>query len=183
LCSLLVSVDILRLGTVEQLLTPAATDQDQRFSRHLSFGASSLVAEIGDADADMDFGVSPVVTESSQPTSTSSRAMRAFSSSSLIPPRSAHTDHTRSSFLTSGSGTSRMSGLSDFPIPPDHLGEPRMPQPQSPTRSRARTRQLSPERAEDDDLADVTMVRPPPLEEQDPANRLTTHTVDSVYSQ
>ncbi|VDB86984.1 unnamed protein product [Peniophora sp. CBMAI 1063] len=52
---------------------------------------------------------------------------RSSVSSGLVPPRSAHTERSRSSYLTNGSSDvgSRMSGLSDFPVPPDYAYDPR----------------------------------------------------------
>ncbi|KZV63922.1 hypothetical protein PENSPDRAFT_191448 [Peniophora sp. CONT] len=52
---------------------------------------------------------------------------RSSVSSGLVPPRSAHTERSRSSYQTNASsdGASRMSGLSDFPVPPDYAYDPR----------------------------------------------------------
>lgn len=82
------STELMRLGVVEAATTPPATYSDHRFSQHLSF-----------LDRDSRNLVEV------QPRGPSQASLQPMTSSTL-----------RTSFMTSSS--SRMSGLSDFPVPP-----------------------------------------------------------------
>ncbi|KAI0266212.1 hypothetical protein BC834DRAFT_875928 [Gloeopeniophorella convolvens] len=86
------------MGTVEAVSTPAATTPAHH---RLSFA--------GDVHADLE--------PASAPPRTASNSLL------LQPPPSATTDAalTRSSYMTNETGTSRMSGLSDFPAPPSQV--------------------------------------------------------------
>ncbi|KAI0063839.1 hypothetical protein BV25DRAFT_1899064 [Artomyces pyxidatus] len=100
---------LLRLGTVEAVSTPAAMSTDQRFSGHLS-----LIGEVGSRRSSEEGGL---------PTEDSTITVRprVISTTSLSAPRSAYTELTRSSYITNGTDTSRMSGLSEFPAPPQQF--------------------------------------------------------------
>jgi serine/arginine repetitive matrix protein 2 len=87
--------EIARVGLVEPILTPPATTNDRRLSGHLS---------LVDEDVDADEGVATA-------------RLRVKSGTSLQTPSAA--GQTRSSYMTTSTSASRMSGLSDFPIPPD----------------------------------------------------------------
>ncbi|KAH9924070.1 uncharacterized protein B0H18DRAFT_1095185 [Fomitopsis serialis] len=78
----------MRVGSIEALSTPAALSSPQRSSTMLSFERSSQNVAVPRIDSTY---------------------------SSLGAPVS---DAARSSYMTSGTGMSRMSGLSDFPVPP-----------------------------------------------------------------
>lgn len=94
---------LLRLGTIAALSTPPASESPQRFSRHLSL----IGEEEHNAHAIDDLH--------------SQRHISQYSS--LVPPLSS--DLARSSFITDGTNnTSRMSGLSDFPVPPSDFMTP-----------------------------------------------------------
>ena len=80
------------MGVVGTVVTPPATESDHRISGHLS-----LVDEDTDIQAHDD-GINVRKSEAS-----------------LAPPSATLT---RSSYMTSSTNASRMSGLSDFPIPP-----------------------------------------------------------------
>ncbi|KAL4266842.1 hypothetical protein AB1N83_002726 [Pleurotus pulmonarius] len=83
-----------RIGVIEAVPTPPSTSEDRRFSQHLS----SYITHPG---------------SSTQPT-TEDSSVRVVSNASLQPPS---TVLSRVSYMTSSDG-SRMSGLSDFPVPP-----------------------------------------------------------------
>ncbi|KAF7425999.1 hypothetical protein PC9H_008361 [Pleurotus ostreatus] len=83
-----------RIGIVEAVPTPPSTSEDRRFSQHLS----SYITHPG---------------SSAQPNAEEA-TVRVVSNASLQPPS---TVLSRVSYMTSSDG-SRMSGLSDFPVPP-----------------------------------------------------------------
>jgi serine/arginine repetitive matrix protein 2 len=85
--------EIYRVGQVETVVTPPATDNHNRLSGHLSL--------VDDGDA-------PLEDESN------TVQVRPKSPSSLLPSAGL----TRSSYMTTSTNASRMSGLSDFPVPP-----------------------------------------------------------------
>jgi hypothetical protein len=102
------------MGTVEAVSTPAATAPTHRLSFigdvHGGYSQESLQsAGAGDEEHPL---LPPLLTAS--PLHQGSRA------SSLLPAaiQSATTEVTRTSYQTDGTGTSRISGLSDFPAPP-----------------------------------------------------------------
>lgn len=85
----------LRFGAIEAVATPPAINLDHKvFGRHLSFTADA----IGEAN------------------SAHMASERVFSNAASLSPNSG--DALRSSYITSTSEGSRMSGLSDFPQPP-----------------------------------------------------------------
>ena len=89
----------MRLGTIEAVATPLTKEADQRFSGHLSF-----VSDVGGQRSDdMSIG-----------------AVRFLSQRSSLMPGSAR-DLARSSYMTTDTSRSRMSGLSEFPAPPEQL--------------------------------------------------------------
>ncbi|KDQ52156.1 hypothetical protein JAAARDRAFT_40502 [Jaapia argillacea MUCL 33604] len=100
------TIKMFRLGTVEAVLTPPAVSGERPLSGHLS---------LIDGDSGHSLGMHPI---SHDPHS----SHRIVSQASLGPPRSA--DLARSSYMTSDTGGSRMSGLSDFPAPPVLLPTP-----------------------------------------------------------
>ena len=87
-------IEPFRVGVVESLATPHATTSPRRSSGHVS-----LVDE-----------------ELPQTTEEPDTHLRIKSQHSLQPPTSA--EATRSSYMTTSTNGSRMSGLSDFPVPP-----------------------------------------------------------------
>ncbi|THH17082.1 hypothetical protein EW146_g3662 [Bondarzewia mesenterica] len=98
---------VLRLGSIEAVTTPPVEMADHRFSGHLS-----LVGDVGGRRS-MD--------GSRKSDELATRTPRHISQgSSLVPPHSAR-DMARSSYVTTDTSQSRMSGLSDFPAPPEQL--------------------------------------------------------------
>ncbi|KAI9511037.1 hypothetical protein F5148DRAFT_1281206 [Russula earlei] len=103
--------EVLRMGTVEAVSTPPATIPAYR----LSF--------MGDVQGHSQESLLRVTADTRAP-STPSPILASIahqgSRTSLLPAAlpSATTEATRSSYLTDGTGTSRISGLSDFPAPP-----------------------------------------------------------------
>ncbi|TFK48891.1 hypothetical protein OE88DRAFT_1737117 [Heliocybe sulcata] len=93
------SNELFRLGVVEANLTPPAVSSDHRMSAHLSL----IAGNPGEPREEL------TVTRHDEP------GGRVVSQSSLAIPNSTVT---RSSYMTSTTSTSRMSGLSDFPSPP-----------------------------------------------------------------
>ena len=86
------------MGEVGVVSTPAAVTSPHRFSTELSF-----VEQEQDEPQDLTFG--PHL-----------RPPRVISQQSSVP--TPVTANTRSSYMTTGTDASRMSGLSDFPAPP-----------------------------------------------------------------
>lgn len=104
LCAVLnfIFVEHFRLGEVEAVSTPRILTTPARFSAQLS-----LVGH----DSSEDNTLRVDVTEGYRPSNRTNR----------LSPLSPHTPNTRSSYRTSGTDMSRMSGLSDFPVPPTLL--------------------------------------------------------------
>jgi hypothetical protein len=92
-----------RLGAVEAVSTPPAVVPADQALRHLSFVADQVEVAEEPHDTEKD----PQKEES----------QRARSQNSLAPPV-VSADFTRSSYMTTTTDGSRMSGLSDFPEPP-----------------------------------------------------------------
>ncbi|KAH9959954.1 hypothetical protein BC827DRAFT_1268453 [Russula dissimulans] len=103
---------VLRMGTIEAVATPVTTVPAYRlsFSGIVDGGRSqeSLLRVSADEERSTP---SPMLIPSPIPQGSRSSLFLA-----ALP--SATTEVTRSSYLTDGTGTSRMSGLSDFPAPP-----------------------------------------------------------------
>lgn len=99
-----------RFGAVGALATPPAVVHDHRASGHFS-----LVADEAETyeEARAEGG------------STSTRGPQCLMPSIRLSPPSM--DHVRSSYMTSTTEGSRMSGLSDFPSPPDSSSPPLQP--------------------------------------------------------
>jgi len=97
----------LRLRAVEAVTTPPAVVHDHRDLRPVSLVVDKV--------------------EPSEALNTEEGRQRVTSRGSLAPPITS-TDPTRSSYMTSTTDGSRMSGLSDFPEPPsvDHLNPAHM---------------------------------------------------------
>lgn len=132
-------VELLRMGTVEAITTPSATvPPTYRLSfigdvhggvsqESLSTSRSRSQSRLQvDATSNNNSSASlleppppPLIASSTSPRSRSSR-------SSLLPAGlpSATTEVTRSSYLTDGTGASRISGLSEFPAPPSQMVVP-----------------------------------------------------------
>ncbi len=134
-------VELLRMGTVEAITTPSATEPPHRLSfmgdvhggvsqESLSLSRSQSQSQLQvNATANNDSSASlleprpPLLLASSSvmslPHSRSSRG-------SPLPAalHSATTEVTRSSYLTDGTGASRISGLSEFPVPPSQTVVP-----------------------------------------------------------
>ncbi|KAI0692900.1 hypothetical protein BC835DRAFT_1492116 [Cytidiella melzeri] len=91
-----------RLGEVEAVSTPPITTSAARFSAELS-----LVEHDNPEDNTLRVDTSVI--------------HRLSERSTLLSPRSPYSPNTRSSYRTSGTDISRMSGLSDFPAPPTLL--------------------------------------------------------------
>lgn len=110
------NLELLRMGTVEAVSTPAATVPTHRLSFagdvHIR-SPGSLVSLHSSAVDDEEHPLLPPMLVMSDLRHGSSRT-------SLFPAAfpSATTEVTRSSYQTDGTGTSRISGLSDFPAPP-----------------------------------------------------------------
>jgi hypothetical protein len=106
--------ELLRMGTVEAVSTPAATVPTHRLSFagdvHRTPGSQESLQSFGPDDEEHPLLPPMLVTSD----------LRHGSRTSLLPAGfpSATTDVTRSSYQTDGTGTSRISGLSDFPAPP-----------------------------------------------------------------
>jgi serine/arginine repetitive matrix protein 2 len=88
-----VTLDLVRVGLVGAANTPATVEADHRASGHIS-----------------------LIDEDTRRRGDPLSQLRALSHSSSLQPWSA--DFTRSSYMTSDTGASRISGLSDFPDPP-----------------------------------------------------------------
>jgi serine/arginine repetitive matrix protein 2 len=132
-------VELLRMGTVEAITTPSATvpptyrlsfigDVHGRVSQEsLSTSRSQSQSRL-QVDAPSNNNSSASLLEPPPlPLLVSSTSSRSRSSRSSIPPAglpSATTDVTRSSYLTDGTGASRISGLSEFPAPPSQMVVP-----------------------------------------------------------
>ena len=103
---------VLRMGTVEAVATPIATTPEYRLSFTGIVQGGRSQDSLLRASADEERSTSSSMLMPS-PIPQGSR-------SSLLPAAlpSATTEVTRSSYLTDGTGTSRISGLSDFPAPP-----------------------------------------------------------------
>ena len=129
-------VELLRMGTVEAITTPSATvpptyrlsfigDVHGRVSQEsLSISRSQSRLQV-DARSNNNSSASlleppplPPLPSSTSPHSRSSRG----SLPAGLP--SATTEVTRSSYLTDGTGASRISGLSEFPVPPSQMVVP-----------------------------------------------------------
>ncbi len=93
------SAELVRMGEVGAALTPPAISNPQRFSTQLSLVGHGEPAE------------RPTSNELAPPPRIQSQQ------SALLTPL---TPNTRSSYMTSNTDLSRMSGLSDFPAPPSH---------------------------------------------------------------
>lgn len=102
--SLTNSLAMVRLGVVESLLTPASVAPDHRPNSYA--GETALIPDNNNDRLRHQPESSPISGVSSE--------ARARVFSGLQPPSS---DATRTSFMTT-STASRMSGLSDFPVPP-----------------------------------------------------------------
>ena len=98
----------MRVGSIDALTTPAAVSSPQRSSTRLSF--VHFLRENA-AQQEQQAGQDVVVP----------RVHSAYSS--LGAPVSSNA--ARSSFMTSGTDASRMSGLSDFPVPPTDINTER----------------------------------------------------------
>ncbi|KAK7049734.1 hypothetical protein VNI00_005765 [Paramarasmius palmivorus] len=97
-------LDAYRLGHVESVSTPPAEASDPRLSYVGQMSFAHGAGPTGEEDEDGDvLGTSPMFTRNGT------------AHNSLQPPSA---DPTRSSYMTSNSEGSRMSGLSDFPVPP-----------------------------------------------------------------
>jgi len=107
-------LEMLRMGTIEAVSTPAATVPTHRlsFAGDVHRGPGSQVSLQSSAVDDEEHPLLPPMLVMSD--------LRHGSRTSLLPAAfpSATTDVTRSSYQTDGTGTSRISGLSDFPAPP-----------------------------------------------------------------
>jgi serine/arginine repetitive matrix protein 2 len=134
-------VGLLRMGTVEAITTPSATvpptyrlsftgDVHGGLSQEsLSISRSQSQSQLRvDATANNDSSASLLEPPPPLPmaSSTGMSPRRRSSRSSLLPAGlpSATTEVTRSSYLTDGTGASRISGLSDFPAPPSQTVVP-----------------------------------------------------------
>lgn len=95
-----VVVGLFRVGLVEAVSTPPAMFSDHRMSDHLSY--------VEDPERRSEESMDDVT----------ERQARIKSQSSLQPPSAGVT---RSSYMTTSTNGSRMSGLSDFPAPPAQL--------------------------------------------------------------
>lgn len=93
----------MRVGSIDALTTPAAVSSPQRSSTRLSFVHFLRENEEREEHGGQDIAVP--------------RVHSAYSS--LGAPVSSNA--ARSSFMTSGTDASRMSGLSDFPVPPTDI--------------------------------------------------------------
>lgn len=98
----------LRFGAVEAVTTPSAVELD-RASGHFSLVADEIRHDETSSPHDN--------IASAKDESPSEEPQRITSQASLAPP-SASDDPLRSSYMTSTTEGSRMSGLSDFPAPP-----------------------------------------------------------------
>lgn len=106
------TVDDLRFGAVEAVATPPAVPAPERHSTQLFIDYEKNTNSL-----------SATAIELNAP-------QRIVSQGSTLPtPLSP--DAARSSYMTSGTDTSRMSGLSDFPVPPAH--DFPLPQQQQPS--------------------------------------------------
>lgn len=101
------------MGTVEAVSTPAATAPTHRLSfiGDVHRGCSQESLQSAGADDEGHPLLPPLLTAS---------PLHQGSRTSLLPAaiHSATTEVTRTSYQTDGTGTSRISGLSDFPTPP-----------------------------------------------------------------
>ncbi|KII87908.1 hypothetical protein PLICRDRAFT_176665 [Plicaturopsis crispa FD-325 SS-3] len=93
----------LRMGSIEAVTTPPTTAGDHRISSHLTY----LEDRLAQSGHPHDRG------SADQPAESSTRIL---STDSLQPPHSF--DLARFSYVTSNTDTSRISNLSDFPVPP-----------------------------------------------------------------
>ena len=138
-CVFLDDAELLRMRTVEAITTPSATipptyrlsfmgDVQASVSQEsLSISRSQSQLQV-DVTANNDNSTAllepppPLLMASSTRLSPRRRSSR----SSLLPAGlpSATTEVTRSSYLTDGTGTSRISGLSEFPVPPSQTVVP-----------------------------------------------------------
>lgn len=119
-------LDPMRVGTVDaELSTPPAQYADHRFSGHVSFVTDGQAAPGNNEGERHGQNPQPSPIESSQKHQSFSQppssGSRVISSSSLAPPNTGVSSGARSSYMTTGSHDSRMSGLSDFPSPPEQV--------------------------------------------------------------
>lgn len=111
------------MGTIEAVSTPAATTPTHRFSlaadihrgRSLDSVRPSIAAVTTAGDGEQST-LPPLVVVSNYQSGSSGRLPSALPSST--------TEVTRSSYTTNDTGTSRISGLSDFPVPPTQTSAP-----------------------------------------------------------
>jgi serine/arginine repetitive matrix protein 2 len=111
------------VGTIEAVSTPAATNPTHRFSlaadihRGRSFdSARASIAAVATAGDREHSTLPPLLVISNYQSGGTSLLPSALPSST--------TEVTRSSYTTNDTGTSRISGLSDFPVPPTQTSVP-----------------------------------------------------------
>jgi serine/arginine repetitive matrix protein 2 len=134
-------VELLRMGTVEAITTPSATVPPTyrlSFTGDVHGGASQESFSISRSQSQSQLRVDATANNNSSASlleppppllmasSTGMSPRRRSSRSSLLPAGlpSATTEVTRSSYLTDGTGASRISGLSEFPAPPSQTVVP-----------------------------------------------------------
>ena len=135
------NVGLLRMGTVEAITTPSATVPPTyrlSFTGDVHGGLSQESLSISRSQSQSQLQVGATTNNNSSASllepplpllaasSTGMSPRRRSSRSSLLPAGlpSATTEVTRSSYLTDGTGASRISGLSDFPAPPSQTVVP-----------------------------------------------------------
>ena len=97
-------LELVRMGEVGVVSTPPAQTSPHRFSTSLSF----VEHEHEQQEDETDVTLGPPL-----------RSPRVLSQQSSLP--TPQTANTRSSYMTTGTDASRMSGLSDFPAPPTQI--------------------------------------------------------------